>query len=133
MGVTNDEDAHANDRNASPAKEIYLFTEEQESKNSDYEIGKSGSGLNVTVICPGEHEHVGNEKSEQAGDSEPNVAGSENTKQNVKKLLRLPLAGGPDRSHSFAEEHVTERGKQSDEEKKDVSFQVQAWRIFHAI
>ena len=74
MGVTNDEDAQADDRNASPAKEIYFFTEEQESKNSDYEIGKSGSGLNVTVICPSKNKHVSDEKTEQAADSQPDIA-----------------------------------------------------------
>ena len=133
MGVTNDEDPQANDGDAGPAKEIYLFTEEQEPENGDDEIGKSGGGLNVTVIRPGEHEHIGDEKSEQAGDAEPDVAGSEDPKQYVKKPLRIPVACGPDGFHALAEEHIAERGKQNNKEKKNVGFQVQTWRIFHAI
>src|SRR5690349_20865022 len=133
MGVTNDEDAQANDGDASPAKEIYLFTEEQESENGDDEVGKSGGGLHVTVIRPGEHQHVGDKKSEQAGDSEPNVAGSKNPNQDVREFLRFPVARGADGFHSLAEEHIAERSKQSNKKKKKVSFQVQAWRVFHAI
>src|SRR5690349_6902270 len=132
MGVTNYEDAQANDGDAGPAKEIHLLTEEPESEYGDDEVGKSGGGLNITVIRPGEHEYVGDKKSEQAGDAEPDVDGSEDPKQNVKKLLRLPVARGADSLHSFAEKHIAERGKQNDEEKKNVGFQVQAWRIFHA-
>ena len=131
--MTNDDDPQANDGDAGPAKEIYLFTEEQESENGDDEIGKSGRGLNVTVIRPREHQHVGDEKGQQAGDSEPDVAGSEDPKQDVKKPLRPPVARGADGFHSLAEEHITERGKQNNKEKKNVGFQVQTWRIFHAI
>lgn len=111
MGVTNDKDAQANDRNASPAKEIYLFIEKQESENGNHEIGKSGGGLNVTIVCPSEHEHVGDEKRKQAGNSEPNVTGGKNADQNMKKFLRLPLARGADCFHSLAEQHIAERGE----------------------
>lgn len=133
MSVANDEDAQANDCNARPAEEIYLFAEEQESENSDHEIGKGRSRLDITVIRPGQHEHVGDKKSQQASDSKPDVAGGKNPEQNVEKFLRFPIPRGADRFHSFAEQHIAERGEQHDKEKKDVSFQVQAWRIFHAI
>lgn len=133
MSVTNYEDAQANYGDASPAKEIYFFTEKPKAENGDHEIRKGGSGLNVAVIRPGKHEHVGDEKGKQTGDSEPDVTGCENSNQNVKKLLGFPVARGADAFHSFAEQHIAERGEQNDEEKKNVSFQVQAWRIFHAI
>jgi len=133
MSVTNDEDAQANYGNASPAKEIYFFTEKPKAENGDHEIGKSRSGLNVAVIRPGKHKHVGHEKGKKAGDSKPDVTGRENSNQNVKKLLGLPVPRGADAFHSFAEQHIAERSEKNDEEKKNVSFQVQAWRIFHSI
>src|SRR5215470_17071588 len=133
MGVTNDEYAQANDGDPRPPKQINLFTEEPESENGDYEIGKCGGGLNITEIRPGEQEHIGNETSQQADDAEPDVAGCQNPKQNVKELAGFPIARGADGFHSFAEQHIAKRGEQSNEEKKNTGFQVQAWRIFHAI
>lgn len=133
MSVTDDEDAYADYGDTGPAKEIYLFTEEQKSKNGDYEVGKGRGRLDITVVRPGEHQHIGDEKGEQAGDSEPDVPGSEDSKQDVKKLSRLPIARGADGFHSFAEQHVAERGKESNKQNENISFQVQTWRIFHAI
>ena len=133
MGVANDEDAHANDGDAGPAKQIYFFTEEQEAENGDHEIGKRGGRLDVTVVRPSEHEHVADKKGQQAGDSEPDVAGGENLDQNVKELPRLPIARGADRLHSLAEQHIAEGGEEDDEEKKNAGFQMQTWRMFHAI
>lgn len=131
--MTDDEDAHADYRDTCPAKKSHLFAEEQQSENGNHEIGKRRGRLYVTVVRPGEHKHVGNEKGKQACNSEPDVAGSKNPKQNVKKLLGLPVARGADVFHSFAEQHIAERGKKSNEKKENIGFQVQAWRIFHAI
>ena len=122
--MTHNEDANANYGDARPAKQIYLFTEEQEPENGDHEIRKRGCGLNVTIVRPGENEHVGYEKGEQAGDSKPDVAGREDSHQDVKKLARLPVACGADRFHSFAKQDIAERSEQSNEENKNVGFQV---------
>lgn len=100
--MTDDEDPNANYGDARPAKQIYLFAEEQKPENGDYEIRKRGGGLNVTIIRPSEYEHVGDEKGEQTGDSEPDVTGGENPNQDVKKLLRRPIARGANGFHSFA-------------------------------
>lgn len=133
MSVANDEDPQADYGDTRPAKQIHFFSEEQESENGDDEIGKGRGRLDIAVVSPGEHEHVGDEKSEQAGDPEPDVAGGEDSNQDVKELLRLPIAGGADGFHSFAEQHIAERSKEGDEEKENVGFQVETWRIFHAI
>lgn len=130
--MTYDEDPNANYGDARPAKQIYLFAEEQKPENGDYEIRKRGGGLNVTIVRPGEDKHVGDKKGQQAGDSEPDVAGSEDSTKDVKELSWLPIARGADVFHSFAEQDITQRGEQSNEENKNVGFQVQAWRIFHA-
>src|SRR5215470_1598791 len=82
MRVPNDEDAHTNDGNARPAEEIHLFTEEPEPKNRDHKIRERGCWLNVAVIRPGEHQHVGDKEGQQARDTEPNVTGGKNPAQN---------------------------------------------------
>lgn len=131
--MTDDEDANANHGDARPTKQIYFFAEEQKPENSDYEIRKRGGGLNVTIVRPSEYEHVSDEKGQQAGDSEPDVDGGENSNQDVKKLLRCPIASRAHGFHSFAEQDIAQRSEQSNEENKNVGFQMQAWRIFHAI
>ena len=130
--MTDDEDPNANYGDARPAKQIYFFAEEQKAENGDYEIRKRGSGLNVTIIRPSEYEHVGDEKGKQAGDSEPDVTGGEDSHKDVKELSWLPIARGANGFHSFAEQDIAQRSEQSNEENKNVGFQVQAWRIFHA-
>jgi len=133
MGATDDEDANANYGDARPAKQIYLFSEEQESENGDHQIRKRGRGLNVTIVRPGKNEHVGYEKGKQARDSKPDVDGGEDSNQDVKKRARLPIARGADAFHSFSKQDIAERSEQSNEEDKNVGFQVQTWRFFHAI
>src|SRR5215469_9732870 len=111
MGMTDNEDAKANHNDARPAQQVHSLAKEKQPKNGHHRIGKSGSGLNVTVVRPGQDQHVGHEKGEQAGDAQPNVAGHENSDQDVKQSLRRPVLRRADGSHPFAKQDVAEGSK----------------------
>src|SRR6266404_800321 len=51
----------------------------------------------------------------------------------MKNIARHPVFSGANTFHTLTEQDVAEWSKQNDEQNKDVSFQVQARRIFHTV
>src|SRR5438132_881424 len=133
MSVPDNKDADTDNNYSNPAQERHGFSQKKIAQQRDYGVRKRGSRLNVTVIRPGEHEHVGHKKSEQTGDSQPNVARCKDPGENVKKIGWRPISGGADPLHSLTEQDVAEGRKQDYEQNKNVSLQVQARRVFHTL
>src|SRR5438046_9294933 len=96
MSVPDKKTASTYNKNPNPEQERHGFSQKKIAQQRDYGVRKRGSRLNVTVIRPGEHEHVGHKKSKKTGDSQPNVARCKDPDENVKKIGWRPIPGGAD-------------------------------------
>src|SRR5216684_807452 len=96
-------------------------------------IRKRGRRLNVTVVRPSENQHVYDEKTEQAGNPQPDVTGTEDSEENMQDVARGPGLSRANTFHAFAQQDIAQWREHDHEQNEKAGLEVQARRIFHAI
>jgi len=73
-GPADDENTEADQGHTKPAHWGDHFTKKEVTQHSDGEIRQGSSGLHVTVIRPGQQQHVNDEKRKEASYAQPDIA-----------------------------------------------------------
>jgi hypothetical protein len=73
-GSADDENTETDQGHAKPAHWGDHFTKKEVTEHRDGEIRQGSSGLHVTVIRPGQQQHVNDEKRKEASYSQPDIA-----------------------------------------------------------
>src|SRR6267378_6189139 len=103
--------ADANHSDAGPTQWRNNFLQEEVTQRGNDSVRESGGRLYVAIVRPGKHEHVGDKKREETGDTEPDVAGSQNLEENTEKVRRSPILGRTNPFHPFAQQNISQRSE----------------------
>src|SRR6266481_2550771 len=63
-GTTHEENTETNHGDSKPAQGGNDFSEKKVTKDGNGEVGQRCGGLHITVVCPGQQQHVDDEKSQ---------------------------------------------------------------------
>jgi len=101
--MSDNKHADTNYQYAGPAQGRHGFAKDEITERGHHGVGKRGGRLNVTVVRPRENQHVDDEKTEQAGDPQPDVTGTEDSEKNMQDVARRPGLSRADAFHAFAQ------------------------------
>src|SRR2546422_11435167 len=112
MRVSDNKHADTDHQYAGPPQRRHGFFQEEITEHGHHGVGKRGSRLNVTVVRPGENQHVGDKKGQQTSDPQPDVARADDTDKNMKEIDQLPVVGLANYLNAFAEQYIGKVAKQ---------------------
>ena len=118
--------ADTNYQYAGPAQGRHRFTKDEITERGHHGVGKRGRRLNVAVVRPSENQHVDDEKTEQAGDPQPDVTGTEDSEKNVQDVARRPGLSRANTFHAFAQQDVAQWREHDHEQNEEAGLEVQA-------
>src|SRR6266404_4901186 len=72
-GPAYEENTETNYRDTKPAQWRNYLAEKKITQNGDGEIGQRRGRLYVTIVCPGQQQHVDDKKSQQAENAKPDI------------------------------------------------------------